>query len=167
MTKSIYLAGPITGLSYNEARNGWRKEFAALLADTDIECFSPLRAKDYLESEQVLRGDPGMYPETAMSSPKGILERDYNDVKERDIMVANFLGATKTSIGTCCEFGFAYSLRKPIIMIIEKPDDAGAVGSNRGPNPHWHAFLTEMAGYVVHSLEEAAFLARHLLKPGV
>lgn len=164
-TKSIYLAGPITGLSYTEARNSWRAEFATLVPE-HIHCFSPMRAKEFLQSEQVLRGDPGMYPEKALAIPKGILERDFNDVRTCDAMVANFLGATKASIGTCCEFGFAYALRKPVVMVIE-PGQEGMVGTHRGPNPHFHAFLTEIAGYVVPTLDEAAHIVTHLLTPGV
>lgn len=163
--KTVYLAGPITGLSYDGARNGWRTLFANLVPE-HIRCLSPMRAKDFLESEQMLRGDPGMYPHKVLATPKGILERDFNDVRTCDAVVANFLGAERASIGTCCEFGFAYALRKPVVMVIE-PGQEGLIGSARGPNPHFHAFLTEIAGYVVPTLDEAAHIVTHLLTPGV
>jgi len=156
VTKTVYLAGPITGLSYGEAREGWRKQFASFLPH-HIQALSPMRGHDMLKGESSLAGDPGMYSEEAMVSAKGITMRDVNDVKTCDTMVANFLGAKKASIGTAIEFGLAHAFGKPIVMIIEKDYD----------NPHNHAMLVQMAGYVCHDLESAAFLVSHLLTPGV
>ena len=36
--KKVYLAGPIAGLSYEEASGGWRKEFPTLLPE-HIKCY--------------------------------------------------------------------------------------------------------------------------------
>jgi len=77
-------------------------------------------------------------------------------------MVACFLGAKqRASIGTAVEFGWADIYRKPIIMVIEEANGAGQ------DNIHLHAMLTELAGYRVPTLEEAAHLVTHLLTPGV
>ena len=156
-TKHLYLAGPITGISYEDARLGWREEFPKLL-QPHIECYSPMRGKDFLKKEMNIGGSPDAMNNmnNAMASPSGILTRDFNDVLTCDAMVANFIGAQRVSIGTCVEFGFAYSLRKPVVMICESKD-----------NPHYHAFLTEIAGYVVSSMKEAAPLVNFLLTPGV
>lgn len=121
--RSIYLAGPITGLTYGEARHGWRKEFGEMMArqSPHIECFSPMRQKDFLEGQEDLRGDAEALDrlDHALARPHGILTRDFNDVTTRDAVVACFLGATRVSIGTVWEIGVAYAHKKPLIVIME------------------------------------------------
>ena len=120
--RKIYLAGPITGWSYNNARHGWRKEFADILKHreaTHLECYSPMREKEFLEKDQCIGGEADYQSLHGFGTPQGILTRDYNDVFTCDAMVACFLGATAPSIGTCVEFGFAKSHNKPVIMIME------------------------------------------------
>lgn len=121
--KKIYLAGPITGLTYNDARHGWRADFAKLLKNRGaehIECFSPMREKEFLENNQCIGGEAKYDSMDGFGTPQGILTRDHNDVYTCDMMVANFLGAKRVSIGTCAEFGFAHAHRKPVIAICEK-----------------------------------------------
>ena len=154
--KQVYLAGPITGLSYADARNGWRRDVADMLFP-HVDCLSPMRAKEFLAKEENLRGDPGMY-DNVLASSKGILTRDFNDVSVCDAIIANFIGATKVSIGTCVEFGFAHALRKPVILVMEPP---------AWKNVHDHAFLDQIAGYRVDNLNDAAFIAKSLLLAGV
>lgn len=154
--KQVYLGGPITGLSYGEARHGWREEFAELLSDAPhIKMFSPMRGKDTLAKETKLDGTPNMYLDNPMATKKGIVARDRYDVQSCDLMVACFLGVTKVSIGTCIEFGWADGSQKPIIMVLEED------------NVHQHAMLDEIAGFIVSTLEEGADMARVLLTPGV
>lgn len=121
--RSIYLAGPITGLTYGEARHGWRKEFGEMMArqSPHIECFSPMRQKDFLEGQESLRGDADALDrlDHALARPHGILTRDFNDVTTRDAVVACFLGAQRVSIGTVWEIGVAYAHKKPLIVIME------------------------------------------------
>lgn len=166
--RKVYLAGPITGLSYDDARYGWRGDFQKLLPD-HIHCHSPMRAKDFLLDQHCLVGDPTMYPDHAIATPSGIVTRDRNDIRrECDAVVANFLGATKASIGTAIEFGWADAYGIPIVMVIEEGGKiATGVDVYEGDNPHWHAMLTELAGYRVPTLEEAAHIVTHLLTPGV
>lgn len=126
--KMLYLAGPITGCTYNDARYGWRKTFADALqtrmaerGTNHLECFSPMREKEFLEKEQCIDGSADYESLHGFGTPQGILTRDHNDVRTCDAMIACFLGATKVSIGTCVEFGFAHSYRKPLIMVMEAP----------------------------------------------
>ena len=167
MKPKVYLAGPITGLSYAEARNGWRVELWRMLRD-DIDCFSPMRTKDFLAGQDKLRGDPAMY-DNPLATANGILTRELNDVKRCDLMIANFLGAEKVSIGTCVEFGFAYSLRKPVILVIENGPgpELKDIPKSWRPNCHAHAFLTAIASDRVDNFEDAAMIARAVLLPGV
>lgn len=157
--KSIYLAGPITGLDYETAKGGWRSKFAALMAPhTHIDLFSPMRSKEFLKGEQFLkcRGDELEAIDNALAKPLGILTRDFNDVTNRDIIVACFLDQPeRVSIGTVWEIGVAFSRRKPIIAVM-------APG-----NVHDHIFVTHSAGYVVDSIEKAAQIAASILTPGI
>ena len=153
--KTVYLAGPITGLTYGEARHGWRKEFTSLMPER-IQCLSPMRGKSSLTGPRLISGAPETYQGAPIAAPSGIVTRDRNDIKTCDAVVANFLGADKASVGTAIEFGWADAYRKPIIMLIEK---------DGGDNPHWHAMLTEIAGYVTDNMEEAAYTVYHILTP--
>ena len=177
--KTVYLAGPITGLTYETARHGWRKEFALMLPSHIIP-ISPMRGKDALMGVKEMQGDPNMYPDNALCAPPGIIARDRNDVKNCDVMVACFLGAKdKASIGTSVEFGWADAYRKPVVMVIEDDptiphtDKDGITTQiiNKYPketkNIHLHAFLTEIAGFRTNNLEEAAQIVHCLLTPGV
>jgi threonine dehydrogenase-like Zn-dependent dehydrogenase len=56
---------------------------------------------------------------------------------------ANFLGATKASIGSCFEVAWAHILGKHVIVVMEEN------------NPHQHAFILEGAD-VVFDNERAA-----------
>jgi nucleoside 2-deoxyribosyltransferase len=173
--RKIYLAGPITGTDYNDSRFGWRKAFDDILklrgAD-HLECFSPMREKEFLEKEQCISGMADYGSLHGFGTPYGILTRDHNDVRNCDAMVACFLGAKIPSIGTCVEFGFAHAYRKPVIMIMEPARGAvfDASDPNYGPafkNPHDHLFLRACAGYVVPTLEHAADIVQSLLTPGL
>ncbi|MDR5730421.1 MAG: hypothetical protein RB191_23690 [Terriglobia bacterium] len=161
-SKSIYLAGPITGLEYGEARYSWRKTFAERIGvlAPHIECFSPMRQKEFLSGQQSLQCKASDLESigNALSRPAGILMRDANDVSNRDLIVACFLGAKIVSIGTVWEIGFsgAQVPRKPLIVIME---DEG--------NIHDHIFVTNTAGYRVNNLEDAALIAASILTPGI
>lgn len=163
--RKIYLAGPITGLSYGEARHGWREEFSKIVEPHGhIECYSPMRAKNFLEKSNKIAGTADSYgKDSPFGQALGILGRDHNDVFTCDAMVANFLGAKMGSLGTAAEFGFAYAYRKPIIMVIEPAE----LDYTKNTNPHHHVFLTSMAAYVVNDLETAADVVASLLTPGI
>jgi len=159
MNRSIYLAGPITGLSYEDARYTWRHEFAELLKTrgATIDCFSPMRQKDFLAGQQCAGDAKSLNGYgNALARPSGILTRDFNDVRSRDAIVACFLGAKRVSIGTVWEIGVAYSHKKPLVVVMEPSG-----------NPHDHLFVTETAGYVVPTLAEAAHIISSILSPGL
>ena len=148
---SVYLAGPITGLTYDGAAD-WREYAKTKLALLGIDAFSPMRAKQYLRNlpqlPAVVQGD------NPLSTNKGITTRDRMDCMSRDLIIANFKGANRASIGTCVEFGWADAARRPVIIVME---DEG--------NVHEHGMLLEIAGYRVKTLDEAIELARCILLP--
>lgn len=151
----VYLSGPITGLTYKEARFGWRQTFADRLRDTSpyTVCLSPMRHEGYLAE---IKGKlDKAYPEHLLSHPRMIVSKDMLDIRESTIVVANFLGAKKASIGTISELGYAYANGKTIITIMEK----GSV--------HDHPFITELSNAVVSTLEDAVAIVSSLLSEGV
>lgn len=159
MKRSVYLAGPITGLTYEVARYDWRYHFKDLLAlhAPHLDCFSPMRQKDFLAGQEMqCKSDDLGKLSHALARPAGILTRDFNDVTQRDAMVACFLGAKRVSIGTVWEIGVAYAHRKPLVVVMEPTG-----------NVHDHSFITHSAGYVVPTLEEAAHIIGSLLTPGL
>ena len=146
--KTVYAAGPITGTTYQEC-TGWRLELASYLPP-DVRVLSPLRAKTYLRDEKVI-GD--QYTEHIMSTQRGITIRDRWDTICSDCLVVNLLGATRVSIGTMIELGWADrdERRKPIIGIMEKEG-----------NLHDHSMVREILSYRVESVREAAYVVRAL-----
>jgi len=140
MGNHIYLAGPITGLTYDQGQD-WREYAAGMLMRTfGIETRSPLRAKEYLKTFGVLESQYlGVNP---LSEPKGIVTRDRNDCTSAGVVLANFLGAERISIGTVMECAWADLARVPIVAVMELE------------NTHRHGMLTEVAGYIVESLEQ-------------
>lgn len=148
----VYLSGPITGLTYKEARFGWRQEFADQLAP-GITVLSPMRHEGHLaEVKGKLAKE---YPEHLFSHPKMIVSKDLLDIDMSDIVVAFFLGAKKASIGTVAEMGYAKAKGKTIVTIME-PE-----------NVHNHPFVTELSNAVVGSLGDAIAIVNSLLSEGV
>ena len=153
---SVYLAGPITGLTYDDG-NDWRVAVADDLARYEITAWSPLRAKHFLREIGVL--DAAGTPDSAyiglnpLSEPKGIMTRDRFDTQRSDMVLMNLLGATRVSIGTMIEAGWADSARVPLVIAME------------ADNIHRHAMLNEAAGFIVTTLEEAVAVVKAVLTP--
>ena len=146
---TCYLAGPITGYSYGDVTD-WRAHVAEQL-DSSIEVLSPLRHKEYLLHETSI---DDTY-DSLMSTQRAITVRDKFDTTRADIVIANLLGATRVSIGTMIEYGWADANDIPIITVMEKG------------NLHDHAMVREISGWIVESLDEAIRVTNTILVPGV
>lgn len=146
----VYLAGPITGLSYDGAQD-WRKIVADQLRP--IHCLTPLRGKEYLRD--VKGGLSGTGEEYAhlgpLSLPRGVMTRDRWDATRCDVLFVNLLGATRVSIGTVMEIAWADLRRTPIVCCMEQG------------NVHEHMMLAEALGYRVDRLSDACDIVRSLL----
>jgi len=141
MKPSVYLAGPITGLTYQEGI-GWRDYAQAKFAEYEIQAFSPLRAKRYLQGHGTLdSGYLGVHP---LSTPAGILARDRNDCTKRDFVLANLTGADRVSIGTVMEIAWADLARIPTCVVMEESG-----------NVHDHAMITGCVGFRTADLDQA------------
>jgi hypothetical protein len=135
--KTVYLAGGITGLSYDEA-TAWREKVRIQLTFNSIKALSPMRGKAYLSAEDKLADS---YSDKTMSSIDGINVRDFNDCKTADAILVNFLGSKKVSIGTVMEVAWGRAFRKPTVIVMEKD------------NVHRHS-MVEYGAIIVDDLEE-------------
>lgn len=148
MSKLVYLAGPITGLNYKGAVD-WRNEAIKQLARSSITGLSPMRHKEYLQSEECIAHS---YESSTLSCAKGITVRDRWDCERCDILLVNLLGAEKVSIGTMLEIGWASANRKPIVLVIEQ-----------NGNVHDHPMIRETAGFIVDNLDAAIVTIKAIL----
>lgn len=153
----VYLAGPITGSSYEEVTD-WRettKEHLKLMSEKSVQPivgYSPMRGKAYLSKEDKICDS---YEDTTMSSVKGINIRDFNDCKTSDVVLVNLLGATRVSIGTVMEIAWARAFKIPIVIVMEKEG-----------NLHDHGMLTYDT-IVVNTLTDGVLAVTQILLPEI
>ena len=154
----VYLSGPITGLTYKQARFGWRSEVGEALASSGIGVLSPMRHEGHLAelAQKKIKADmPEPEYNHFFSQPKMIVAKDFLDIDMCDIMLTNFLGAKKVSQGTIAEMGYAYGKDKTIITVMEKG------------NPHDSVFVKEMSAAVLDNMGDAVDVIKSLLSEGV
>lgn len=164
---SVYLSGPIMGLTYAEARNGWRMDFAAQMKP-GVTVLSPMRHEGHL-AEMTGPLTEGSYPEHPFSTGKMLVAKDKLDIERCEVMVVNLLGAKKVSIGTVMEIGMAFQLGKTIVLVMEDKGtfDPGVYGASFGDNIHEHPFVTEPAAVRVNNLDAAVAIVNSLLSEGI
>ena len=152
----VYMAGAITGLTYDGAED-WRAFAKANLAEHGIKAVSPLRGKDYLRGIPVLTADCAGYGElNCMSSPRGIMTRDRFDATRCDILLVNLLGAERVSIGTVMEIAWADAVRTPVVLAMEPTG-----------NIHEHAMISEAVGFRVSTLPDALHIIKAIADNGI
>lgn len=153
--KTVYLAGPITGLTYGEARYDWRERFSLYLPQHVLP-MSPMRVVGEMMPEQGLTDMPEAEGVRAMQVNRAILVRDEADLRAADAIVACVLGAKRVSIGTVAEMAMAHMIRKPLVLVMEEHG-----------NCHEHPFVTSFGAIRTSTLKEAADVVTHLLTPGI
>jgi nucleoside 2-deoxyribosyltransferase len=143
----VYLAGGIAGLKGVDATD-WRIDAAVDLRLHDIETLDPMRAKAELSKQEQISTNFHNYEQKgAFFTSRGIMTRDFNDVKRCDALLVNLLGLEKPSLGTIMELAWAYALQKPAVVAIEKTG-----------NPHDnHPMIHEAMPFRVETLDEAIF----------
>ena len=147
--KYVYLAGHVSGLTHVDA-TAWRDRATEELLPR-IQCLSPLRGLEYLERKDVIQPT---YPGDPMFTPRGIITRDYCDLRRADLLLAYLMHApNKASIGTIDEIARASELKKPIVVVM---------GTK---NVHQHPMIQEAAGYIVDNLDDAIEIVRGVLLP--
>ena len=146
ITKTVYLAGPITGQSYGGATE-WREQAIERLAKRGITGLSPMRGKYYLEKFT----DIPDYVDVPLSTARGITTRDRWDCFRCDVLLVNLTGTSRVSIGTVMEIAWADAARKPIVLAMEP----GSL--------HDHSMVREAAGYILPTLEDALTIVEAIL----
>lgn len=150
----VYLAGPIAGLTYNEALD-WRRdvEKALLFDDYYIEVLSPMRGHEWIRAagKRISGLQIKGYP---IATDEAITARDKFDVKRSDVILVNLLGTDDVSIGTCIELGWASAFDKPVILVIE-PES----------NLHDHPMVRAIAAVRVSTLSEGIRAVKHFICP--
>lgn len=139
----VYLAGPIAGLSGRGATD-WRSDAAWTLSAHEVDTLDPMRGKDALTGADHISLD---YKDYAHNGPtftsKGIMTRDFTDVKRCDALLVNLLDAKRVSLGTVMELAWAFAMQKPTVVVIE---DEGNVHDN-------HPMVHEAIGFRVNNLD--------------
>lgn len=149
--RTVYLAGPITGLDYAGATD-WREY--AKKALHPIKGLSPMRAKDFLKNVETFSATSEGYGElNVLAAPRGIMTRDRFDATRCDVLLVNLLGAKAVSIGTVMEIAWADLCRTPIVVAME-PEG----------NPHEHSMISEAIGYRVPTLDQAIAIVKAILE---
>lgn len=150
---SVYLAGPITGLTVGEASD-WRNDVKWALSNIGIDAYSPLRGKQFALADKGALSAFG-YDDQILTNSRAIMHRDYNDVKHCDALLVNLLGATQVSIGTVMEIAWAYAMQKIVVLVIESDKS----------NVHEHAMIREAISYRVPSVLMAVQVLESVLLP--
>lgn len=135
----VYLAGPITGLTFEKASE-WRDDplLVESLAKQGYVTLNPLRGKPHLsESRDPL---PARYTDAQEMME---VTQDLGDIDKASAVLANLRDVTHVSVGTCWELGYAYAKQKPVVTVI----------SHGGP--YDHLFVHRTSYKVVQSMFEA------------
>jgi nucleoside 2-deoxyribosyltransferase len=143
--KSVYLAGPIAGLTLKQATM-WRLWAKQRLSEHGIRGISPLRDTLFMPADK--RFSKTLEAESALRptiTPKSVVTQNRLDASTSDALVVNLHGATAVSIGTVAEMAWADAARRPVIVVME----------GDGSNPHEHALVDQIAGWRFSTLGEA------------
>lgn len=141
MSKLVYMAGPITGLTYDSAVD-WRDYTKSQLARYGIRGISPMRAKEFLKDLPSMPSDTSAADPHGIGLPRGFVTRDRLDLSRCDVVLMNLTGAERVSIGTMVEVGWADAFRKPVVLVIEPQG-----------NIMEHGFIRQLTQYQVPDLK--------------
>ena len=135
----IYCVHPISGSTPEEVFN-YYDTTQKQLTNMGFDVLTPMYGKGDIRTANLFKTDNHEGPVT---NKHAIFGRDKWMVKQADILYANFLGATKASIGGCFELAWGCNDHKQIILVMEKD------------NIHQHAFILEAATIIFETEIEA------------
>lgn len=146
----VYLAGPISGLSYTEAQ-AWKHPFYSMLDDV-VTFRDPMRGKEILASMAVIQKS---YEQLGpLFTAQGIGSRDMGDVRSADAVLAYVYPGIPVSAGMLIEIGWATAWNKPVVVFAPNPEEKILN----------HAFFKGLQGiYVAHTHQNAAALLIYIL----
>jgi nucleoside 2-deoxyribosyltransferase len=144
--KYVYLSGPMSGLTVDEA-NDWRQQVSKKLQESGIRGINPMRGVK--SSGPMTNFGDGSF---GLHGNMGIVSRDRFDVINSSVVLVNLLNSKKVSIGTVMEVGWADAHRIPIVVAME-PN-----------NIHDHVMIRGIATYIAPTLEQAIDLTVLMLE---
>jgi len=155
----VYLAGPMSGLPFEECRK-WRDKATKYLNRLrDSRTREPLyHVLNPLRGHTELAGKECTPCYDDVSAERADIRRDRYDVSRSDIILADLTDSEKVgkaSIGTVCEIDQGW-LQGKLIMIVMRKE-----------NPHWHSFLKDMAAVVFPDLDTCLRYMKDVLNVGV
>ena len=109
----VYLVGPISGCTYEEATN-WRRLVTEVLKAKNHLVFDPMSGKEELKQEEKI---VLAYEEHLMAKADHIFLADLHRVRQSDVLFCNLLDIKGFTVGSLFEIGFGYALNKAIIVI--------------------------------------------------
>ena len=147
---TVYLAGPILGLSYDDA-TAWRDEATNVLTALGYDVRVPMRAvRDRLEAYDEMP--------TELNNAYAF-QRDTYDVKNSDVVLVNLV-SPEASVGTTFEMGAAWALGKMVVTVL--PKEAKTWGKYK-VNGQLHPFIEGGSNILVYTLDEAYQVLETLL----
>ena len=140
MKHTVYLSGPMGGCTYEEM-TGWRHKAANALNSNRVEVIDPTRS---FTAKRVPN-----------ETERWVNRRDFNDCTKASVVLVNFVGMKKLSIGTIMEIAWAYQKHIPIVAICESD------------GPQNHPMLKDSITQEARTLEEGIALVKELLSEDV
>lgn len=149
----IYLAHPITGLSYDAVAEYYQEKYDHLNRFGYTVLF-PMVAKKYLKESAQGGKIKAEQEELAapLSTDRAIIGRDRWMVTQADVVYINLEGAKEISIGSCMELGWGYDRRKHTITTMEKK------------NIHRHAFVNQASDVIFENDKQATKYLEDLIQ---
>jgi nucleoside 2-deoxyribosyltransferase len=141
---TVYLGGPITGLTWDDAA-AWRSHAAHELFRSGWKYLDPMRG----EAEQFGFTSTDILPSTFAGDGEAHA-RDLFDIDRATVGLFNFTGSERASLGSACEIGYAYARGLYIVSVVPEG------------NVHDHLFVNGLSGAVRSSLDDALGLLRGL-----
>jgi nucleoside 2-deoxyribosyltransferase len=135
---NLYIAHPITGLTGKETIDYFNKVKNEL--KDNFKILSPMTAKEHLYNDNICIANGYTDP---ICNNHAVFERDMWMVKQSDIVLCDFTGSEKVSIGCCIELGVASVLRKHTVVVMSKE------------NIHNHCFILEASDIIFEKLDDA------------
>ena len=137
---NIYLAGPISGLTKEEAF-GWRDCLKNKLEYLpNVRVFAPEQV-DFLEGHG--DGSASYLQEVDRQRGEEAAQKDFNAICCSNIVLFNLLYTRKVSVGTLIEMGWAFTLGKYVLVVLQP----GTV--------YDHSFVHWCANRIVETVDEA------------
>lgn len=151
MNKLVYLCGPITGCTPDGA-SSWREYVSEELRAIDLTPLDPMRFERYHSEGPVFAAHgSGKHP---LVTNRGIVARDRFDTLRAGMVFCNLLGAKIVSIGSMIEVGWCDAMGIQLLVVMEP-----------NGNVHDHGMVTEIASYIVPTLDEGIRICDAVLNP--